>query len=55
MSNQQPFVGKGTVFYRMNDATQSWEAISRIMSIEGLDSTQDTVDVTTLDSEGGLS
>ena len=53
MSNQQPFVGKGTVFYRMNDTTQTWEAISRIMSIEGLDSTQDTVDVTTLDSEGG--
>ena len=53
MSNQQPFVGKGTVFYRMNEATQTWQAISRIMSIEGLDSTQDTVDVTTLDSEGG--
>lgn len=53
MSNQQPFVGKGTVFYRWNAANQTWVSISRIMSIEGLDSTQDTVDVTTLDSEGG--
>ncbi len=52
MSNQV-FVGKGTQFLRWNSSTSTYEAISKVMSIDGLDSTQDTVDITTLDSEGG--
>lgn len=52
MSNQV-FVGKGTQFLRWNSSTSTYEALSRVMSIDGLDSTQDTVDITTLDSEGG--
>lgn len=47
------FTGKGTIFNRYNTGTSAYEPIANINSISGPSSSRETVDVTTLDSEGG--
>lgn len=46
--------GIGTKFYRWDaDSPAAWEAIAEINSIDGPGMTRGTIDVTSLDSEGG--
>src|SRR6056297_930724 len=52
-----PVAGKGTEFRRWNaDATSSggaWEKIAQVKSIDGPSKSRETLDTTTLDTEGG--
>lgn len=45
--------GVGTVFQRLNPNTAVWDDIAEINSIEGPNEDRDTIDVTSLDTEGG--
>lgn len=45
--------GVGTKFRRWNTSTKLWETISEINSVSGPRATRATIDVTSLDSEGG--
>jgi predicted secreted protein len=45
--------GVGTVFQRLNPNTDTWEDIAEINSIEGPNEDRDTIEVTSLDTEGG--
>ncbi len=45
--------GVGTIFQRWNESTNKWEAVANITNISGPSATRNTLDTTTLDTEGG--
>ena len=48
---QNPVVGVGAIFRKWNGT--AWEAISQITNISGPSMSRETIDTTTLDSDGG--
>lgn len=48
-----PIAGVGTKFMRWNSTTELWEDIAQINNITGPGMSRDTIDTTSLDTEGG--
>ena len=49
----EPIAGVGTKFMRWNSSTMVWDEIAQINSITGPGMSRDTIDTTSLDTEGG--
>jgi len=49
----QAVAGIGTKFYRWSSTSSQWEQVAEVVSISGPGMSRETIEVTSLDSEGG--